>query len=174
MDRRNFLRNSAVGIAASNLRTSDLSAAPSDDVQSLYKEIEKGHDRAVKRLQDWIKQPSIAAEDRGMAEGCEMMMTLLKEVGFDHVTKVPTDRHPGVFATLDAGAPKTVGVYFMYDVKQVDPSEWSSPPFEAALIDKPNLGKCLVGRGAVNSKGPESALLFALSAIKSCREKDLP
>ena len=25
------------------------------------------------------------------------------------------------FATLDAGAPKTLGVYFMYDVKQVTP-----------------------------------------------------
>jgi acetylornithine deacetylase/succinyl-diaminopimelate desuccinylase-like protein len=59
----------------------------------------------------------------------------------------------------------------MYDVKQVDPSEWSSPQFDAALIDKPKLGKCVVGRGAVNSKGPESALLYALDAIKSAGKK---
>ncbi|MFL6449915.1 MAG: hypothetical protein ACJ746_19855 [Bryobacteraceae bacterium] len=39
---------------------------------------------------------------------------------FDTVKEVPTDGHPGVFATLDAGAPRTVDIYFMYDVKQVD------------------------------------------------------
>jgi hypothetical protein len=37
----------------------------------------------------------------------------------------------------------------IYDVKQADPAEWSPPPFDAALVDKPGLGKALVGRGAV-------------------------
>ncbi len=46
----------------------------------------------------------------------------------------------------------------MYDVKQADPAEWSSPPFEAALVDKPGFGKVLIGRGAVNQKGPEATL----------------
>jgi len=87
------------------------------------------------------------------------------------VAKVPTSGHPGVFATLDAGAPKTVGIYFMYDVKQADPSEWSSPPFEAALVDKPGLGKVLVGRGAVNQKGPEATWLAALHAFKAAGRK---
>jgi acetylornithine deacetylase/succinyl-diaminopimelate desuccinylase-like protein len=104
-----------------------------DDLKSIQLEIDKHHDEAIHRLQDWIRQPSIAAENRGMTEGCDHMMPLLRDAGFDQVTKVPTDGHPGVFATLDAGAPKTVGIYFMYDVKQADPSEWSSPPFDAAL-----------------------------------------
>ena len=77
---------------------------------------------------------------------------------------MPTDGQPGVFATLDAGAPRTVGLYFMYDVKQVDPAEWSSPPWDAALVDKPGLGKVVIGRGAVNQKGPEAAFLAALHA----------
>ena len=64
--------------------------------------------------------------------------------------------------TLDAGAAKTVGLYFMYDVKQFDPAEWTSPPLEGKLVDKPGLGKAIVGRGAVNQKGPESAFLAAL------------
>ena len=59
----------------------------------------------------------------------------------------------------------------MYDVKQVDPAEWSSPPFEAALVDKPGLGKVLVGRGAVNQKGPESSFLAALHAIRAAGRK---
>ena len=52
-----------------------------------------------------------------MAEGCDLMARLLRDAGFDSVTKIPTAGHPGVFATLDAGAPRTVGIYFMYDVK---------------------------------------------------------
>jgi acetylornithine deacetylase/succinyl-diaminopimelate desuccinylase-like protein len=168
MNRRRFLHRSLAGVAAMGVKSS---AADPADLKAIQLEIDKHHDEAVHRLQEWIRQPSIAAENRGMTEGCDMMMRLLRDAGFDQVTKVPTDGHPGVFATLDAGAPKTVGVYFMYDVKQADPSEWSSPPFDAALVDKPGLGKVLIGRGAVNQKGPEATWLAALHAFKSAGRK---
>src|SRR6202043_562593 len=101
----------------------------------------------------------------------ELTMQMLREAGFTQVTKAPTDAQPGIFATLDAGAPKTLGLYFMYDVKQVDPSEWSSPPWEAALVDKPSLGKVIIGRGAVNQKGPEAPFIAALHALKGAGRK---
>ena len=99
------------------------------------------------------------------------MIQLLKDAGFQKAVRADTSGKPGVFATLDAGAKRTVGVYFMYDVKQVDPAEWSSPPFDAALVDKPGFGKVIVGRGAVNQKGPESAFLAALHAIRGAGKK---
>ena len=98
-------------------------------------------------------------------------MELLREAGFQHVNRVPTEGQPGIFATLDAGAPRSVGLYLMYDVKQVDPAEWSSPPWDAALVDKPGLGKVIVGRGAVNQKGPQAAVLAALHAIRGAGRK---
>ena len=58
-------------------------------------------------------------------------MRLARDAGFDERRHGADDGQPGVFATLDAGAPRTLGLYFMYDVKQADPAEWSSPPFEA-------------------------------------------
>ena len=128
--------------------------------------------RSVKRLQDWIKLPSIAAENLNSPEGAEYMAKLAKDAGFPAGDGADTDGKPGVFATLDAGAAKTVGLYFMYDVKQFDPKEWTSPPLEATLVDKPGLGKAVVGRGAVNQKGPESAFLAALHAIQGRRQKD--
>jgi acetylornithine deacetylase/succinyl-diaminopimelate desuccinylase-like protein len=134
-------------------------------------EIIRRHDEGVKRLQEWVRQPSIAAENRGMTEGCELMMRLARDAGFDNVTRIPTDGQPGVFATLDAGAPRTVGLYFMYDVKQADPAEWSSPPFDAALVEKSGVGKVVMGRGAVNQKGPEAAFLAALHAIRGAGKK---
>jgi len=99
-----------------------------DDHADIKSEIAKRHDEAVKRLQDWIGQVSIAAEDRGYPEGAEYMAKLARDAGFQQATAINTDGKPGVFATLDAGAPKTVGLYFMYDVKQFDPAEWTSSP----------------------------------------------
>lgn len=146
-------------------------ARADDALAAVQAEIEKRHGEGVQRLQEWVRQPSIAAENRGMSEGCELMMRLARDAGFQNVTRVPTDGQPGVFATLDAGAPRTVGLYFMYDVKQVDPSEWSSPPWDAALVDKPGFGKVVMGRGAVNQKGPEAAFLAALHAIRGAGKK---
>lgn len=145
--------------------------AYSDDLADIKAEVTKRHDEALKRLQDWIKLPSIAAENLNSAEGAEYMAKLAKDAGFQQVTVIQTEGKPGVFATLDAGAKKTVGLYFMYDVKQFDPKEWSSPPLDAALVDKPDLGKVIMGRGAVNQKGPEAAFLAALHAIKGASKK---
>src|SRR5438094_195153 len=146
-------------------------AATPDDLADIKTEITKRHDEAVKRLQDWIGQVSIAAENRGYPEGADYMAKLARDAGFQKATVINTEGKPGVFAKLDAGASKTVGLYFMYDVKQFDPAEWSSPPTEARLVDKPPLGKVIIGRGAVNQKGPEAAFLAALHAIKGAGKK---
>lgn len=141
------------------------------DMAAIQRTIAAQHDASVQRLRDWIALPSIAAENRNAREGAEYMAKLARDAGFQKVEIVQTDGKPGVFATLDAGAPKTVGLYFMYDVKQFDPSEWSSPPLEGRLVDKPGVGKVIVGRGAVNQKGPESAFLAALHAIRDAKQK---
>jgi len=142
-----------------------------DDHADIKAEIKKRHDEAVQRLHDWIAQVSIAAENRGYPEGAEYMAKLARDAGFQKADVVNTDGKPGVFATLDAGAPKSVGLYFMYDVKQFDPAEWSSSPTDAQIVDKAPLGKVIVGRGAVNQKGPEAAFLAALQAIKGANKK---
>jgi acetylornithine deacetylase/succinyl-diaminopimelate desuccinylase-like protein len=156
--------------AGSALESGELAVAD-DDLTAIRAEITKRHNEALERLQTWIKQPSIAAENRGVNEGCELTMQMFRDAGFQQVTKVPTDGQPGIFAKLDAGAPRTLGLYFMYDVKQVDPSEWTSPPWEARVVDKPGFGKVLVGRGAVNQKGPEASFLAALHAIRGAGRK---
>ena len=148
----------------------DCYAAPTD-LTAIKSEVTKRHDEAVKRLQNWIGQVSIAAENRGYPEGAEYMAKLVRDAGFQQATVINTDGKPGVFATLDAGAPKTIGLYFMYDVKQFDPAEWTSPPTEARIVDKPPLGKVMIGRGAVNQKGPEAAFLAALHAIRGAGKK---
>ena len=158
-------------IAAAIAALAIVGGAKGNDLADIRREVTKRHDEAVKRLQDWIALPSIAAEDRNYPAGAEYMAKLARDAGFQQTTVINTDGKPGVFATLDAGAAKTVGLYFMYDGKQFDPAEWTSPPLEARLVDRPTLGKVIVGRGAVNQKGPEAAFLAALHAIRGAGKK---
>lgn len=168
LDRRAFIKGAA--LAGTGFVVSQRLWA-ADDFDAIRREIAKGHDKTVRRLQEWIQQPSIAAENRGMTEGCDLTIRFLKEAGFDAATKVATGGPPGIFATLDAGAKNTVGLYFMYDVKQATPGEWSSPPWAAALVDNPDFGKVIVGRGAVNQKGPQNSMLAALHAFRGAGRK---
>ena len=133
--------------------------------------VEKQHDATVKALQDWIALPTIAAEKRGTPEGAEYMRKLALDAGFQEAQIIPTEGVPAVFATLDAGAPTTIGIYFMYDVKQFDPAEWDSPPLEGRLVERPGEGLAIYGRGAVNQKGPQMAFLSALKAIQASGRK---
>src|ERR1051325_9704185 len=87
---------------------SAVALADSRDLDAVRAQVAKQHDRNVARLQEWIRQPSIAAENRGVQECCDLTMRYLREAGFDKVAKVPTDGQPGIFATLDAAAPKTL------------------------------------------------------------------
>ncbi|MDZ4373825.1 MAG: M20/M25/M40 family metallo-hydrolase [Phenylobacterium sp.] len=175
-DRRSLLAGTAAwGVAAVGAGAlapmGAMAATPvHPDVQ---KAIAAGHDAAVKRLQEWIALPSIAAEDLNYPAGAEYMRKLALDAGFQHAEIVPSKGKPGVFATYDAGAKKTLGLYFMYDGKQFDPAEWESPPLEARLIDRPGLGKIMMGRGAVNQKGPEMAVLAGIQAMRAAG-RELP
>src|SRR5438876_3937284 len=47
-----------------------------DDLTDIKEQITKRHDQPLKRLQDWIHQVSIAAENRGYPEGADYMIKL--------------------------------------------------------------------------------------------------
>ena len=171
LDRREFLTAATLAGASAMVLGPNAAAAAAERYPAIRKAAEAGRDAAIKRIQDWIALPSIAAENRSMKEGAEYMANLAREAGFDTATIVPTDGHPGVFATMDNGAKRTLALYFMYDVKQFDPAEWSSPPLEARIVDKPGFGRAIVGRGAVNQKGPEATVLAALHAMRAAKAK---
>lgn len=168
MDRRTLLQAAAAGAFVFR---PGLALAQSGDLEAIRAAANAGFDASVRRIQDWIKNPSIAAENYRMAEGADYMMALARDAGFTNVEKIATDGHPGVFGVMDNSADRWVGVYFMYDVKQFDPAEWSSPPLEARIVDKDGYGRAIVGRGATNQKGPEATFLAALHAMRAAGKK---
>jgi acetylornithine deacetylase/succinyl-diaminopimelate desuccinylase-like protein len=169
-NRREFIQGVLAGAAVASLPIYVL-GANNADMQTVLAQVPKMHDDNVKRLQEWIALPSIAAENRNFPQGPDYMAKLARDAGFTDVEIIPTSGKPGVFGVIDAGAPTTIGIYFMYDVKQFDPSEWSTPPLEGKIVDKEGLGKVCVGRGAVNQKGPETSFLGALRAFKEAKVK---
>ena len=131
LGRREFVQGSVSAVALAALPAAVLATDASADKAAVLAQIPKMHAANIKRLQEWIALPSIAAENRNYPQGPEHMAQLAREAGFTGVKLMPTSGKPGVFGRLDAGARTTIGIYFMYDVKQFVPEEWSSPPLEA-------------------------------------------
>ncbi|KQZ64359.1 twin-arginine translocation pathway signal protein [Sphingopyxis sp. Root1497] len=169
LNRRDLIRGTTMLGAGAMLMRPLPSLAATGPMAGIRKAAEAGKEASIKRLRDWIALPSIAAENRNMPEGAAYMAELARDAGFTNVEIVPTDGHPGVFGTIHVGAKRTLGIYFMYDVKQFDPAEWSSPPLEGKFVAKEGLGTAIVGRGATNQKGPEAAFLAALHAIRAAK-----
>ena len=170
VNRRDFIQG-ALALSALSVLPIPSFAADNADMQAVLAQVPKLHDQTVKALQSWIALPSIAAENRNYPQGPEYMAQLARDAGFSNVEIIPSSGRPGVFGVIDTGAPISVGLYFMYDVKQFDPAEWSSPPLEGRLVHKEGLGTVCMGRGAMNQKGPETSFLAALHAFKAANVK---
>src|SRR5207344_1565370 len=73
MRRRTFLQGAAAAGAAGMLPRRATAAA---SLKPIYEQVEKRHGEALARLQEWIRQPTIAAESRGITEGRDLTMRL--------------------------------------------------------------------------------------------------
>src|SRR5580704_19501715 len=104
--RREFVAGAAALAAAPGWA---LAAGTAADKSAVLAQIPGMHAANVKRLQDWIALPSIAAEDRNYPQGPEYMAKLAREAGFSGVEIIPTSGKPGVSGKLDAGAATTLG-----------------------------------------------------------------
>jgi acetylornithine deacetylase/succinyl-diaminopimelate desuccinylase-like protein len=139
-------------------------AAYSGSHPKVYAYIDAHQPQHLASIQRWLKQPSISAEGRGIAQMAEMLRGDLDRLGFAETAVIPTSGHPGVFGFYDAGAKRTYVVYMMYDVQPVEPKDWRVPPFDAQVVDH-DLGRVVMARGAINQKGPERSFLNALESI---------
>ena len=72
MNRRTFFAATVAGLLAITGNQRAWSAP--EEFADIKAQVTKQHDEAVKRLQDWIHQVSIAAENRGYPEGADYMI----------------------------------------------------------------------------------------------------
>lgn len=165
MDRRTLIKG-AIASAATLSSAGAFASVPARELKSIKRAVDAGFEASLRRIEDWIRLPTVAAEQLNIEQGADYMMRLASDAGFKRLRKVATGGNPAVFGVLDAGAKQTVGLYFMYDVKQFDEPNWTSPPLEPTFFNHP-LGRALRGRGAINHKGPEGTFLAAIHAFQA-------
>jgi acetylornithine deacetylase/succinyl-diaminopimelate desuccinylase-like protein len=157
----------------------DLAKIQSEELKKVFAYIDEHVDDHVASLQKWIRQPSISNSGEGIPESAEMVKGFFDQLGCQEsrvydvgITEWGAPGNPVVYARCDEGAPQTVAIYWQYDTMPVtQPDAWIVPPFEARIVEQPPYKKVLIGRGAVNSKGPEHAQWQALMSIKAVTGK---
>jgi len=141
------------------------------DSNDVFARLERGRDRAVAELCDFLRIPSISTDPAYAKEVDRAADWLLGRFAAAGLTteKIATERHPLVYAEwTGAGADKpTVLVYGHYDVQPPDPLDlWRNPPFEPTIEE----GR-LVARGATDDKGQSYAHVVAVAAMLAERGK---
>jgi acetylornithine deacetylase/succinyl-diaminopimelate desuccinylase-like protein len=157
----------------------DMSKIQNEDLKKVFAYIDEHVDDHVQNLQKWIRQPSISNSGEGIPESAEMVKGFFEQLGCQEsrvydvgITEWGAPGNPVVYARCDEGAPRTIAIYWQYDTMPVtQPDAWKAPPFEARIVEQPPFKKVLIGRGAVNSKGPEMAQWNALMSIKAVTGK---
>lgn len=137
-----------------------------DEVLKRLRAYLEGHaERHLARVQALLRQPSVSVDGEGVEACAALLADLAADAGFPEVAIVPTAGYPGVWAAYDAGAPVTLAVYGMFDVRQAA-GTWQHPPFAARVVPMAPFSRVLVARGARAVKGP---LAVWLNAVEACR-----
>ncbi len=141
------------------------------DFSKVNKHIDTHIDEHIKKLQEFIRQPSVSAENYGVRECAELLENYFLNLGCKNARLIETGSFPVVYGEYNAHAEKTLLVYMMYDTQPFAGEKWTSPPLEARLVEIAPFGRCVIGRGAINSKGPLVAFLNALESIVAVGEE---
>ncbi len=137
----------------------------SSEVRKVHERIAAGKAEHIRKIQDDLRQPSVSSWNLGIQEMAERMVAHFKAIGCKEANLVKTDGLPGVWGWYDAGAPRTISVYMMYDTQPFEEKRWSSPPLEARLVKMDPFEQVVMARGAINDKGPNRMFLNALESI---------
>src|SRR4051812_6888843 len=134
--------------------------AISADLARVLAHIDGQREAYVARLIEYVRHPSISAQNFGIREVAAMLVEMLKWLGFAAETGA-TAGHPMVLGRReDAPGKPTIPLYGHFDVQPPDPLElWHSPPFEPTIRD----GR-IYARGVGDNKGQHFAQLMAIEA----------
>ncbi|HXF95997.1 MAG TPA: M20/M25/M40 family metallo-hydrolase [Gemmatimonadales bacterium] len=135
------------------------------ELERIRATIARAKERHIAAVQADLRQPSVSSWNLGIREMADRMVESFKKLGCREAALVPTRGNPGVWAYYDAGKPKTVVMYMMYDTQPWDEQRWSQPPLAANRVPLGRFPEVIIARGAINSKGPNRIVLNALESI---------
>ncbi len=130
-------------------------------MDGVFRYIDENRQRFLDELFLLLRQPSISAQNQGVAECAALLKRQMETIGIP-TQILPTAGHPVVCGEVRApAAARTVLIYGHYDIQPPEPLDlWKSPPFEPTIRD----GR-IWGRGTGDNKGQLFAHLKAVEAI---------
>lgn len=140
------------------------SSAKNRDVNRIHEAIDENFPEHLERCRAFLRQKSVSANGEGIKETADIIRGFIEEIG-GTVKYAGDPEFPIVYGRLDRGCNKTLIIYGMYDVQPAEDAKWMSPPFAAEIHELKGLGKCVVARGAVNSKGSLSGVFNVLRTM---------
>lgn len=143
----------------------------SEELEKVFKHIDKNFDEYVEQLRRLCKQPSISTQNKGIEECANLVLKMMKEVGVDAKLSKVENSNPAVIGSLKSKKENANSILFYnhYDVQPPEPlEEWVSEPFSAEIRNDR-----IYARGVADNKGN---LVARLMAIKSYQETlgDIP
>ena len=140
------------------------------DRDKVFAYIDQHFQEHLEKIQRLVRQPSVSPENKGVRECAELVLKEFRDLG-SKAALVETKGNPVVYGRYDAGAPKTIIVYMMYDTMPADEQGWKVDPFAGELVEQPPFGRCMVARGVYNTKGELQGFLNACESIKATGQK---
>lgn len=124
-------------------------------------QIDKYRDKIINDTMNLINIPSISSNKSALKEALHYVIKIAKEMGFNSYT-VLDDR----IGIVEYGeGEETLGILVHVDVvPEGDLNLWSTPPFKSVLENG-----YILGRGAVDDKGPVISSLYAMKIVKDLK-----
>ena len=103
----------------------------SDGVRRAHRYIAEHKEEHIAKLQADLRQASVSSWNMGIREMADRMVESFRTLGCQEVKLIETKGYPGIWAYYDAGAPKTVVTYMMYDTQPFEKERWMADPLAA-------------------------------------------
>lgn len=139
-------------------------------IEEVLTYLDENFDNDLKAVQDFMRMKSISATGEGIRETAERVKEMIEECGGTSEL-IETPGNPIVYGRIDEKAEHTLLIYSMYDVLPAEEPDWISDPWAAEIHPFRDYGDCIIGRGAVNTKGPTVAFFRAIKAYKKIAGK---
>jgi len=126
-----------------------------------------------KELLSFLKIPSNTLNKKGIKRAKDFIISYIKSFS-DDIKEYTGEINPLILAKIEGNNKEMLLIYMMYDTQPINKEEgWISDPFSAEIRILPapleTLDKCIIARGAYNSKTP---LICFLNVVKELKERN--
>jgi acetylornithine deacetylase/succinyl-diaminopimelate desuccinylase-like protein len=133
--------------------------------------IKNSNDQFIENeLLPFLRIPSITLYQEGINNAKKYLISYISELT-EEINEIKGQINPLILARVEGEIKKPLLIYMMYDTQPINKEkEWISNPFGAEIKILPaplnELGKCIIARGAYNSKTPLLSFLNVVKILK--------